>query len=122
MRERRACGVRFSRSLSEASIHERPQYKVLTPEFPLEPYSSVCVCISLDLYVQATACDSMAQLMNKLDQLSEGIQDVQSADSSDPDDAHTEQEQQSSVVSKAQFTTSAEAKDRIVIKENKLKY
>lgn len=53
----------------------------------------MCACVRV--CVQAPACDSMILLMKKLDHLNDGIQEVQSANSSDADEA----EQQSTAVS-----------------------
>lgn len=54
--------------------------------------------------VQAAAsCESMTLLMNKLDHLNEGIQEVQSADSSHSDVANADEEQQSTTVSQVQL-------------------
>lgn len=59
----------------------------------------MCVCVCFDLFVQAAACDSMTLLMKKLDHLNEGIQEVQSANSSHSDVANADEEQQSTTVS-----------------------
>lgn len=58
----------------------------------------VCLCVSCAC-VQAAACDSMTLLMKKLDHLNEGVQEVQSANSSHADEANADEEQQSTAVS-----------------------
>lgn len=80
-----------------SSIHERPQCKVNPSICPWAILTCVCVCF--DLFVQAAACDSMTLLMKKLDHLNEGIQEVQSANSSHSDVANADEEQQSTTVS-----------------------
>lgn len=55
--------------------------------------------MSSDSHVQAAASDSLALLMNKLDEPNEGIPVIRNADSSQPDVADADQEQESSMVS-----------------------
>lgn len=65
----------------------------------------MCVCVRLCVScVQAAACDSMTLLMKKLDHLNEGVQEVQSANSSHADEANADEEQQSTAVSQVQLT------------------
>lgn len=59
------------------------------------------VYVSSDLHVQAAVSESMALLMNKLDELNEGTQEVQNANFPHPDVANADQEQEGSMVSQA---------------------